>query len=276
MKHTLLAVAAAVFAAVPFGAQGHGHGHQPPLKSAAVETLKKGDFAKASELLAAENKANPGEPRLTQIYAGLKSQLRREKLFEQENDPGMIVLIGKEMRKFYNTYGLYAKSVPVDRKIYAAAPTFQNGVALGVTLLNAEMNEEAARIFGKLDLSKAQPGPALCGALAFARVGKKAESEKLTARFDASKLDSNCLGLRARCAARNGDAEKAAALAARILESTPASRHGSIKRHLFGSADFKKVAADAKFQAALKTASKVKDGCANCPNHGTDKCDHKH
>ena len=273
MKHLICTLALLLLGSA--GLYAHGH-HQAPLKSPAVDALKQGDFQRAARLLPGEIKANPNEARLKKIYAALKTQLRREKLFAEERDPGMIVLVGSEMRKFYTAWGLYDKAAAAGEKIYAASPSLQNGVNWGVSLLNADKNTEAAAVFGKLDLSKADPGPSLCGALAFARVGKKDESRKILDRFDTGKLSLNFLGLYARSAALNGDSDKAAELAAKILEKSPAKQHPNLKKNLFGSADFKSVAGNEKFKAALKTASKVEDECAGCPNHGTDKCDHKH
>jgi len=271
MKHKLLSAMLLVFAATSMFAHGH---HQKPLKSEAVNAVRKGDFEQAAVLFAKEIKANPSEPRLKQLYSELKTQIRREKLLAEETDPGMIVEIGRPMHQFYTKYGLFSKAEAIDRKIYQAEPSTANGVTLGVTLLNLNRNQEAAEIFRKLDLSKAKRGMVLCAALAFARSGDKAASEKLLAQFPIAKLDPNSLQLYARCAANNGDVRTASDLTARILAKSPEKNHPSLKKNLFASSDFRKIADEKTFQDALKTKSQVEDDCADCPNRGTSKCEH--
>ena len=254
----------------------HGHHHQAPLKSEAVKAIRQGDFKQAAVLFEKEIKANPSEPRLKQLYSELKTQVRREKLFAGETDPGMIEEIGRPMRQFYIKYGLFAKAEAIDRKIYESAPNPANGVALAVTLLNLDRNREAAEIFRKLDLSHAKRGAALCAALAFARTGDKAASEKLLKRFPVGKLDSGSLQLYVRCTANNGDLKTTCDLTVRILAGTPGKNHPMLKKHLFAGSDFKRIADNKDFQNALKTKSAKKDSCAGCPNRGTDKCEHGH
>ena len=275
MKLKSLSAAVLVFAAASLFAHGH-HNHQAPLKSEAVKAIRQGDFEQAALLFEKEIKANPSDPRLKQLYSELKTQVRREKLFAGETDTGMIEEIGRPMRQFYIKYGLFAKAEAIDRKIYQADPSLANGVALAVTLLNLDRNREAAEIFRKLDLSHAKRGAALCAALAFARTGDKATSEKLLKRFPVDKLDSGSLQLYVRCTANNGDLKTTCNLTARILAGTPGKNHPMLKKHLFGGPDFKTVADNQDFQNALKTKSKKRDSCAGCPNQGTDKCEHGH
>ena len=271
MRTKILSAMLLVFAATSMFAHGH---HQKPLKSEAVNAVRKGDFEQAAVLFVREIKENPSEPRLKQLYSELKTQIRREKLLAGETDPGMIVEIGRPMRQFYTKYGLFGKAEAVDRKIYQAEPNTANGVQLGVTLLNLDRNQEAAELFRKLDLSKAKRGMVLCAALAYARSGDKTASEKLLARFPVGKLDTHSLQLYARCAANNGDVRTASELTARILAKAPEKNHPSLKKNLFASSDFRKIANDKNFQEALKTKSQVQDNCDDCPNRGTSKCEH--
>ena len=271
MKKSLIIIGAMLFGTAALLAHGH---HQPPLKSEAVEAIKRGEFELASQLFVKEIEANPAEARLKQLYTELKTQMRREKLLADEQDCEMIVRIGREMRKFYYRFGLFDKAEAIDRKIYAAEPSLQNGVALGVTLLNRDNDREAAEVFGKLDLGGAKPAQRLCAALAFARVGEQEKAKKLLAECDPGQLDENGLQLYARCAGRCGDAVTAAALAKKLLENSPDKKHPSLKKHLFAARDFEPVAKSDAFRAALETASKVEDDCDDCPNRGTDQCDH--
>ena len=279
MKNLLLALFAMLLTLGTASAHGDGHHHHaaPPLKSKAVDAIKQGDFDRAAKLFPEEIAAQPGEARLKTLFTELKTQIRREKLFAQETDPEMIAAIGRQMRRFYVKYGLFAKAEPVDRKIYAADASERNAVSLGVTLLNLRKDREAAEIFGKLDLAKAKPGVILCAALAFARIGEKAKCAELLGKVDRNKLDLNGVRLYVRCAARSGDAATAAELTAKILEQSPAADHDSLKKQFFAEEDFKPVAESGIFRKALQTVSKIKeDDCGGCPNFGTDKCQHRH
>ena len=265
-----LLTAAVLLAAVTAFAHGPA---QPPLKSPAAAALRKGDLETALTLFESEIKASPDEPRLKQHYAELKTHLRREKMFAAEQNPEMKTRIGRQLRRFYYKYGMFGKAEQTDRAVYAADASEANAVSLGVTLLNTGKNQEAAELFRKVNLDKAKPGVVLCAALAEARTGSKGNSVKLLSRFSVEKMDANSLQLYARCAALNGDAAGTAAAVRRILEQTKAKQHPSLKKHLFSTPDFRNVAEQESFKAALNTESKVKDNCDTCPKRGTAECE---
>ena len=263
MKPTIIALAVSVLA---FAVQGAGS----PLAAA----LKQGDFATALKLFPAEIEKRPDDANLKKSYAALRTTLRRQELFDREEDPELLQNLGKPLRAYYYRFGLYAKAAAVDRKIYGKAPTSQNAVAYAVTLLNLDQNPDAVKIFDSLKLEELPAGAQLCAALAYARTGDAAKADAIRAKFPSAELKPGVLPLAARIAAVRNDAETAAALTRRILENAPEKQHDMLKKQLFGSADFAGIAANADFQAALKTASKLSDECATCPNRGTGKCDH--
>ena len=243
-------------------------------ESPLATALKQGDFATALKLFPAEIEKRPGDANLKKSYAALRTTLRRQELFDREEDPELLQNLGKPLRAYYYRFGLYAKAAAVDRKIYGKAPTAQNAVAYAVTLLNLDQNPDAVKIFDSLKLEELPAGSQLCAALAYARTGDAAKADALRAKFPVSELKPGLFPLAARVAAVRNDAGTAAALTRKILENAPAKQHDMLKKQLFGSADFAGIAADADFRAALKTASKLSDECATCPNRGTDKCDH--
>lgn len=252
-----------------------GFAHEP-LKSAAADAMKKGEFEKALTLFAEEIKASPEDARLKKLFSGLKAHLRHEKAFAQESDPATLAKLGKQVRAFYYQQGLFDRAEAVDRKLYETTPSTENAVSYGVTLLNLNKNKEAVDLFAKTDLKDAKSGSVLCAALAFARVGDKAKAAELCARVPVDKMNANELKLYARIAALNGDGTAAADAARRILEQAQPKQHDSLKKQYFTEDDFKKVADLDVFRKALETKSKAEDDCTGCPNRGTSKCDGKH
>lgn len=263
MKNIIIAIAAFVFA---FAAQAA----ESPLAAA----LKQGDFDTALSLFPAEIEKRPGDANLKKAYAALRTTIRRQELFDREDDPELLQNLGKPLRAYYYRFGLYRKAAAVDRKVYEKASTPQNAVAYAVTLLNLDQNADAVKIFDSLKLEELPAGSQLCAALAYARTGETKKADAILAGFPVEKLKPGLFPLAARIAAVRGDVKTAAMLTRRILEGAPAKQHAMLKKQLFASADFAKIAGEAEFQAALNTASKLSDECATCPNRGTGKCDH--
>lgn len=263
MKNIILALAVSVCALALRAAES-------PLAAA----LRSGDFDTALKLFPAEIEKRPGDVKLKKAYAALRTTIRRQELFDREDDPELLQNLGKPLRAYYYRFGLYQKAAAVDRKVCEKAPTPQNAVAYAVTLLNLDRNADAVKIFDSLKSEELPAGSQLCAALAYARTGEAKKADAIRARFPIDNLKPGLFPLAARIAAVRGDAKSAAALTRRILENAPAKQHDSLKKQLFASADFSGIATDAEFQAALKTASKLPDECATCPNRGTGKCDH--
>ena len=264
MKNIIIAITVPVFAIAAQAAES-------PLAAA----LKQGDFDTALKLFPAEIEKRPGDANLKKAYAALRTTIRRQELFDREEDPELLQNLGKPLRAYYYRFGLYQKAAAVDRRVYEKASTPQNAVAYAVTLLNLNQNVEAVKIFDSLKLEELPVGSQLCAALAYARTGDAKKADAICARFPADKLKQGLLPLAARIAAVRGDAKTAAMITRRILENTPAKQHETLKKQLFASVDFAGIATDAEFQEALKTASKLSDECATCPNRGTHKCDHE-
>ena len=135
-------------------------------ESPLAAALKQGDFATALKLFPAEIEKRPGDANLKKSYAALRTTLRRQELFDREEDPELLQNLGKPLRAYYYRFGLYAKAAAVDRKIYGKAPTAQNAVAYAVTLLNLDQNPDAVKIFDSLKLEELPAGSQLCAALA--------------------------------------------------------------------------------------------------------------
>ena len=243
-------------------------------ESTPVAALKRGDFASALRGFEEEMAKRPGDANLKTTYRQLRTAMRRQELFDRESDPEILQNLAKPLRGFYYRFGLYKQAAAVDRRVYETTPNAQTAVAYAVSLLNLDDNAGAVKLFDSLKTAELPAGAQLCAALAYARTGRADEADAIRAKFPADKLKAGMLPLAARIAAVRGDFATASALTRRILENTPEKQHGMLKKQLFGAKDFAKVAAAEEFQAALKTASKLSDECATCPNRGTGKCDH--
>ncbi|MBQ6352143.1 MAG: hypothetical protein IJJ28_02605 [Lentisphaeria bacterium] len=243
-------------------------------ESPAVAALKQGDFNTALQRFQEEIKKRPDDANLKKGYQLLRTTMRRQELFDREEDPELLRNLGKPLRNYYYRFGLYKQAAAVDRRLHQVAPSDKTAVAYAVTLLNLGDNAGAVRIFDTLQLDKLPAGAQLCAALGYARSGNAQKADAIRAKFPVDQLPAGMLPLAARVAAVRGDVKGAASAARRLLENTPAKQHGMLKTQLFGAGDFAPVAAAEEFRQALATASKLGDQCAGCPNRGTAKCDH--
>ena len=240
--------------------------------SEALKLMKEGRFQEALPLFEKEIRESPGNIQLKQRYSELKKNLRREELVREESNPELLAKLGRQLKSFYYSLGLFEKAEAVERKIHEVSPTTENAANLGATLLNLNKNREAAELFSKTDLSDAKSFPLLCAALAYARSGDARKASELAARCRMESLSANELLLFARTAAACGNCEKASGAVAKILENTPPSRRKGLK-DFFQEEDFSRIRDSKEFRSALETPSRVKDSCAGCPNRGTSRCD---
>ena len=240
--------------------------------SEALKLMKEGRFQEALPLFEKEIRESPANIQLKQRYSELKKNLRREELFREESNPELLAKLGRQLKSFYYSLGLFEKAEAVERKIHEVSPTTENAANLGATLLNLNKNREAAELFSKTDLSDAKSFPLLCAALAYARSGDARKASELAARCRMESLSANELLLFARTAAACGNCEKASGAVAKILENTPPSRRKGLKDFV-QEEDFSRIRDSKEFRSALETPSRVKDSCAGCPNRGTSRCD---
>ncbi|MCI5779306.1 MAG: hypothetical protein MR051_05775 [Lentisphaeria bacterium] len=259
----------------------HHHHHKEQnavLKSPGVDALKNGDLQTAEKLLRGELEKDPGNPRLKTVYSGLKVTLRRVSLFEQEKNPDIAVRLGRQIRGFYLRYGLFERTLEVDRRICELQPNDANTVSCAVTLLNLDRNNEAAALFSKTDLAGAKPGTVLCAALAYARIGDRERAAKLYLRFPMGKMKLNELKLCSRAAAVNGDKDIAVNAVRLIMKQSPDHQRQTLNKQWFPVRDYDKIRSTPEFQAALATPADPDARCEDCPNrhagHGNDR--HRH
>ncbi len=262
------------------GKDGPGESSPAPVPEAegnsssrALTLMKEGRFQEALPLFEKEISESPRNAAiLKQHYGALKKTIRREELFREESNPELLAKIGRQLKSFYYSLGLFEKAEAVERKIHEVSPTTENAANLGATLLNLNKNREAAELFSKTDLSDAKSFPLLCAALAYARCGDAQKASELATRCRMDSLSANELLLFARTAAACGNCERASEAVAKILENTPPSRRKGLK-DFFQEEDFSRIRDSKEFRSALETPSRVKDSCEGCPNRGTSRCD---
>jgi hypothetical protein len=135
---------------------------------------------------------------------------------------------------------------------------------------------EAAEVLGGLAPDKHTVATRALHGLALARQGKPEEAKKAAQAIQLTSDEGpGAVYAAARLHAAIGDNEQACQLLVRCFESSAPTRLAGFKQHAQTSPEFAGLAADAKFVAALRTASKVPESkcsggssCANCPMRG--------
>jgi len=241
--------------------------------AAAKEEIAKGNYQKATELFAEAVRQNPADANAKGAYTYMKGIISKIDSFAHEENPERKQALGQVLRNFYFSVGNVNKALEVDQAIYAVAPTSDNAVKLGSTLVYLQKNQEAEAILAKV--TPATTSVDLLSAIIAARKGDLAKNRELVAKvpFKDLKRTGEQL-LYARAVAAAGDKAAAIETVKTILTNTETKKLATVRSFIAKNADFAKLVNDNDFKQVLEAKYAVKgcDGdCSKCPKRPKDK-----
>jgi len=240
--------------------------------------LAAGDLQGALQQFGQAARADQSNQQYVQQYAMLRQVLAMRDSLPKENDAAQWEYKARALHAFYLSKGLYGEAVKIDQQLHAKVNTGATALLLAETQVAMNRPAEAAQVLADLAAEKQTLATRSLHGLALARQGHAEEAQKIAQAIQVSDSDGpGAVYAAARLYAAIGDREQACRLLVRCFESASPSSLAGFKQHAQASPEFAGLAGDAKFAAALQTASKVPESacsggssCATCPMRG--KC----
>lgn len=221
--------------------------------------LTAGDLRGALKSYVQAVKLDRNNQQYMQQYRLARRALELQDKLSKQTDPKQWEADALALRSFFNTQGLTQLALPLDQQLFEKAPTEDNAITLAETYLSLDRGAEAVQALNKLPEAKLGPAGLAMLAIALARQG---EREKAIAVAEGLKdlpatTDAGTLYLLARMQAALGKTEESVATLTACLAAVPPSRQDLLKSHARLCRDFTDVAATSGFTQALATQSKV-------------------
>ncbi len=242
--------------------------------------LGQGDFHGAWQAYGKAAKADPENVEYGQQYAMLRQVLLMRKSLEKQQDVEAWHEMARALRAYYYENQVYGEALALDRQAHAKLHTPDSAVQLAETLLEVDLNDEAANVLSELaDKAHTARSRALQG-IALVRQGKLDEAKAVAGRIAVP--DDEMPGTLydvARVYALTGDTDNAAQMLVRCFERTRPSLLDGYKKYARSDKDLSALVARADFDKVMATKSKVKESgcsggtsCGKCPSRS--KCGH--
>ena len=240
--------------------------------------LASGDLQGALQQFGLAVRADQSNQQYVQQYAMLRQVLMLRDSLPKEKDLAQWEYKARALHSFYLSKRLYADAVKIDQQLHAKVNTGATALLLAETQLAMNQPAEAARVLADLAPEKHTVATQSLHGLALARQGNAEEAKKVAQSIQLTSNDGpGAVYAAARLHAATGDSDQACQLLVRCFEAASPSSLAGFKQHAQASPEFAGLRADAKFTAALQTASKVPESacsggssCATCPMRG--KC----
>jgi tetratricopeptide (TPR) repeat protein len=166
--------------------------------------------------------------------------------------------------------------LPLDQGLWDRAPTADNAIQLGETLLTLDRAGEAVQILGSLDRQRSTPASQALLAVALARQGKLNEARAIAASTRVTEpSDPVTLYLTARMHAVVGQSDQALSALGRCFQAVPPSRLEALKSLARECPELAALASLSAFETVLRTPSRVAESkcsggssCSSCPMRG--------
>ncbi len=231
--------------------------------------LAKGDFKGAMGAFATAARADQSNRDYLTEYAMVRRIVQMRKHLKTETDSRRWQQTADALRSFYMREKIYGEALALDRKVFAKREDARSAARLAETLLAVNKNTEAAKVLLGIDPSKATPTTKALQGIALARDGNldraKAIAQTVSLPTDAT---PGMVYSTARLYAAIGDSEKALDALARSFKAIPPSLLDSFKGHARLCPEFAKLASSDDFAKVMQTKSKVAE--SKCS--GASKC----
>jgi hypothetical protein len=235
--------------------------------------LASGDLPGALQQFAGAVRADPANQRYMQQYAMLRQVLMMRASLPKETVPAQWEYKARALHTFFVNHGLYADALEVGRQLHSKLNNGSSALLLAETQLAMNQPADAAEVLAALPTAKHTVATKALHGLAAARQGKPDEAKRIAQTIQLTSAEGpGAVYAVARLQAAIDDGEQACQLLVRCFESAAPSRLAGFKQHAQTSPEFSGLAGDARFVAALRTASKVSESacsggtsCASCP-----------
>lgn len=244
------------------------------LAARAAELLVKADFAAAAEQYATAAKLAPDveayqhQARLVERVVELRKRLETLDL----KSAGW-TRVAAALHAFYLDNRIYGEALKIDRALYEVDKSPAVAASLARTELALNMHDDAAELLSALAADQHTPETRVLLGIAWARQGKADAAREIAGQQTETKATAEQCVDRAQLLALLGDTPGALAQVRAALEETHPMRLDAVRTSIQTCGDFKTLADDPEFAAALKTESKMKvsgcssgSSCGNCPS----------
>ncbi len=221
--------------------------------------LTEGDLRGALKSYVQAVKLDRNNQQYLQQYQLARRALELQDKLSKETDAKKWESNALALRSFFNSQELTRLALPLDQQLFEKSPTEDNAITLAETWLTMERSEEAVQTLSKLPEAKLGPAGRAMLAIALARQGEREKAAAVAEGMTASPTaaDAGTLYLTARMQAALGKVDEAVATLTACFAAVPPSRQDMLKSHARLCRDFTDVAASPAFAQALATQSKV-------------------
>lgn len=221
--------------------------------------LSAGDLRGALQSYVQAVKLDRNNQQYMQQYRLARRALELQDKLSKQTDPKQWEADALALRSFFNTQGLSQLALPLDQQLFEKAPTEDNAIMLAETWLSMDRSAEAVQVLSKLPESKSGPAGRAMLAIALARQGEREKAVAVAEALAAlpAATDAGTLYLLARMQAALGNTNESIATLTACLAAVPPSRQDMLKSHARLCRDFTGVTASSGFTQALATPSKV-------------------
>jgi hypothetical protein len=267
---TYVLISCVVLAAVPAMAPASTEAAKAFEKGQAL--LVKADFEGALKAFKSAAKTDSDNAEYRQTHAIVRQVIRIRGMIEEENDSQKWLPMAQALRSFYHEHGIYTESLPLDRKIHKEGLTDDCAAMLAETLIALDKDGEVVELLEELGEKETTARTNVLLGLAIAREGDPDKAKALAAKVGV-KADADrelCFDL-ARLRARISDSSGMVEALTRSFELTPPSQLDAFKASAKTCKDLAAYADTSGFAKALKTKSQVKESkCSG--GTGCGKC----
>lgn len=236
--------------------------------------LVKGDMQAALDAYKAAAKADPQNAEYAAQAKLVNRVIQLRTMVETKDVSAAWHKWALSLHSFYLRNKIYTEALSLNKFVHAKVDTGDSAAMLAETLLEMNLNADALKLLKELQPEKVNLQTNIYLSIALARLGKIDHARKVASELKvAEDAGPGLLYDVARIHALLGERNETCQTLTLCFERTPPTQLAAVKGFVKECVDFKVLASQPGFAAAMKTQSKIQESgcsggssCATCPN----------